>query len=265
MYLDDPPFTRKAARPLLREHQGSVELIPVIDLLHGRAVHARRGERTSYAPVRSALIPEAVGDPLALARAYRRLGAKACYVADVDAIQGEPRQEETLRNLADPELGFGPNLWMDAGIRRAPDAERVLACGADKVIIALETVESGLEVPLLVRAVGVERAVFSLDLRRGRPLRDSAIWGSVATALDFVLRSGVRRVLLLDLARIGSGEGVDLDLVRTVRRQAPSLELYVGGGIRGAGDLRQLERAGVTGALLATSLHSGALTSLAPR
>ena len=66
-----------------------MRVVPVIDLKDGTAVHAVRGERERYRPVRSALARED-GDPLALARAFRStLGLDELYVADLDAIAGE--------------------------------------------------------------------------------------------------------------------------------------------------------------------------------
>ena len=46
-----------------------MRIVPVLDLKGGVAVHAVRGERQSYAPVRSVLSPSA--DPVALARAFQ--------------------------------------------------------------------------------------------------------------------------------------------------------------------------------------------------
>ena len=84
-----------------------MRVIPVLDLLAGRAVWARRGIRVSYAPVRSALLPEA-GDAVALARAFRRtLGCEECYVADLDAIMGAPPQHALLRRLVASALHDG--------------------------------------------------------------------------------------------------------------------------------------------------------------
>src|SRR5918994_25530 len=65
-----------------------VRVVPVIDLKDGTAVHAVRGERERYRPVRSALTGDD-GDASALARAFRsELGLDELYVADLDAIGG---------------------------------------------------------------------------------------------------------------------------------------------------------------------------------
>ena len=64
---------------------------------------------------------------------------------------------------------------------------------------------------------------------------------------------------MLDLARVGSGTGPDVALVRELSARFPELELLAGGGVRDAADLRALAEAGAAGALVATALHSGAL------
>ena len=66
-----------------------MRVVPVIDLKGGMAVHAVRGERERYRPVRSVITDDA-GDPVALARAFAsELGLDELYVADLDAIGGE--------------------------------------------------------------------------------------------------------------------------------------------------------------------------------
>src|SRR3712207_6368377 len=106
-----------------------MQIIPVLDLARGVAVHARAGERGRYEPVRSALAPGADGDPVTLLRAYREgLGVAACYVADLDAIQGGAVQRELLRELATLETGFAGSLLVDAGTNRPAGTLEVLSC-----------------------------------------------------------------------------------------------------------------------------------------
>ncbi len=59
-----------------------MRVIPVLDLMAGRAVRAEGGRREGYAPVHSVLLPEErAGDALALAGAFRdRLGRDEWYV-----------------------------------------------------------------------------------------------------------------------------------------------------------------------------------------
>jgi phosphoribosylformimino-5-aminoimidazole carboxamide ribotide isomerase len=68
---------------------------------------------------------------------------------------------------------------------------------------------------------------------------------------------GVGALLVLDLARVGSGRGVDVALVRAVRRSDPAVELLAGGGIASAGDVAELATVGADAVLVASTLHDG--------
>ncbi len=235
-----------------------MRVIPVLDLKDGRAVHARGGQRDRYVPVQSRLVPLR-GDALALARAYRqKLGCEECYVADLDAITGggEP-QWPLIRSIA----RVGARCLVDAACASAPRAREILAAGASRVIVGLESLD-GFEVLATICAViGSERVLFSLDLDRGEPMIriGAQIVGDPLDLVDRAVRAGVSAVLVLDLARVGAGGGVDLELVRRIRAAYPDLELLAGGGVSSASDLNQSAGAGLDGVLVATALHDGRL------
>jgi phosphoribosylformimino-5-aminoimidazole carboxamide ribotide isomerase len=102
-------------------------------------------------------------------------------------------------------------------------------------------------------------ATLSVDLRDGRTLsRDPQLAG--LPALDAVARlhrAGLREVIVLDLARVGSGAGPDVGPIAEIHAAFPELELLAGGGVRDAQDLHALADAGAAGALVATALHRG--------
>ena len=102
-------------------------------------------------------------------------------------------------------------------------------------------------------------AILSVDMRDGRVLsRDPQLAGG--SALDALTRlAGPREVIVLDLARVGTGAGPDVATIAAVHAAFPDLELLAGGGVRDADDLRALEDAGAAGALVATALHRGAV------
>ena len=64
---------------------------------------------------------------------------------------------------------------------------------------------------------------------------------------------------MLDLARVGSGAGPDVALVRELCARFPELELLAGGGVRDVADLHALAEAAAARALVATALHDGAI------
>jgi HisA/HisF family protein len=240
-----------------------VRVIPVLDLAGGQAVLARGGRRETYAPVRSVLVAgEHPGDPLALVRAFRDvLGCAECYVADLDAITGGVVQHARLGQLA----GLGCPLLVDAGVADPRGARALAAAGAARVVVGLETLPSFAALAAVVRALGAERVVFSLDLVDGAPLARSRAPGGSAALTPLALASaavaaGAGGILVLDLARVGGGRGVDPGLVAALRRAHPDAELLAGGGVATPAELQRLADLGLDGVLVATALHTGGLT-----
>jgi phosphoribosylformimino-5-aminoimidazole carboxamide ribotide isomerase len=232
-----------------------MRVIPVIDLKGGAAVHAVRGERERYRPLRSELV--AGSDPVRVARAVREaLGLDELYVADLDAIAGGPPHREVVAALAREA-----RVMVDAGVTEVAAVRLLLELGAARVVIGTETLAGQAVLERLRAELPDAPLVLSLDLRAGRVLSrdaDLARLGA-AEALARLGHSGVREVIVLDLARVGSGAGPDVALVRELCARFPELELLAGGGVRDVGDLRALAEAGAAGALVATAIYGGAI------
>ena len=246
-----------------------MEIIPVLDLARGVAVHARAGDRAAYQPVRSVLLPDGAGDPVALIRAFReRLGAGRCYLADLDAITGGAVQSAVLRRLADLEGASAGPLLVDAGAHSPDRALELLSCGASEVVVGLETLRAFADLEAVIDSIGTSRVVFSLDLRMGGAIVDSG----VGSAGDFTadplglaaqaIEAGATCLLVLDLGRVGTGRGVDLGLLEQLRRRFPRVRLLAGGGVGGRRDLERMRDAGCDGALVASALHDGSVTAM---
>jgi phosphoribosylformimino-5-aminoimidazole carboxamide ribotide isomerase len=231
-------------------------LLPVIDLLGGQVVHARRGERHLYQPLHSRLTSSC--QPLEVAAAFRQLGFNSLYVADLDALAGRQPDLATYTHLA--QVGF--QLWLDAGIRAVEQALRVQQAGAAKVILALETLPTPALIPELLQHLGAASLVFSLDLRQGIPQKLPAVWpgfSAVEIATE-VIQWGVQQLLLLDVAQVGTGQGTGTaELCWQLHQRFPDVTLITGGGIWTREDVAAQVRLGASLVLAATALHEGTL------
>jgi phosphoribosylformimino-5-aminoimidazole carboxamide ribotide isomerase len=65
-------------------------------------------------------------------------------------------------------------------------------------------------------------------------------------------------IVLLDVARVGSGEGIDFRLLEQAA-SASRHPVIVGGGVRDLDDLDRIQAAGGAGAIVASAVHSGAI------
>jgi phosphoribosylformimino-5-aminoimidazole carboxamide ribotide isomerase len=240
-----------------------VRVIGVLDLRAGQSVHAVAGDRERYAPVqRVAGATVRPGDACALARSYRDLfGISELYAADLDAIASSAIGSEHGALVAELAT-IGRTLWLDAGISSPELARRAVDLGATTVIVGLETLPSYRALERICGEVGGSRVAFSLDLRDSVPLthRDFVEQAAPEDIAAQAAGAGVTAVIVLDVARVGTGAGLNYPLIERVRRVAPDVTLVAGGGIAGRHDLVRLSNAGCDGALVASALHDGRLT-----
>jgi phosphoribosylformimino-5-aminoimidazole carboxamide ribotide isomerase len=229
-----------------------MRVIPVLDVRRGQAVRAVAGARDHYGPLRSVLHEGT--DPIALARAARDAWSLPdLYLADLDAILGEsPPAWGIFRAIAD----LGLDLWADAGVRETSEARPLIEAGVGRIVVGLETIRGPEALAEVVAEIGPDSVVFSLDLHQGRTMVDTRpAWGTdrPEEIAAMAIEAGVRCLIHLDLAHVGTGRGV----AAIGALLAPNVEWIVGGGIAGVEEIRLLARAGFAGVLVGSALHDG--------
>ena len=246
-----------------------MQVIPAVDLAGSLVVHAVGGRRQAYRPLRSILATDP--SPVAVARGLAEtLGLKNIYLADLDAIAGAAPAWKTYEQIA----ACGVDLWIDAGLSGGPRAAEWAEFAAGRgwvagVVAGLESLESPESLGEMLAMIGPKRLVFSLDLADSRPVCAAVEWRSMSpdAIVAAALAAGVRRMIVLDVARVGTAAGCGTeDLCRRIRHTDATLELTAGGGVRGTADLARLADCGCNAALVATALHDGTITrdDLAP-
>jgi phosphoribosylformimino-5-aminoimidazole carboxamide ribotide isomerase len=223
----------------------------------GIVVRGVGGRREEYRPVVSELTVSC--SPSDVARALLEASSSdTLYVADLDAIvhHTEPAWS-TIQSLRQPGL----NIWLDAGIRDVEDASSLAGFGIDGIIAGLETLSGWDSLKRICQEIPSERLIFSLDLKKGEPLCDPIKWEmttliSLQTLIARVIEIGISRVIVLDLARVGEGQGIGTEhLLRKFVESFPQTEFIVGGGIRNEQDVQDAASLGISGALVCSALH----------
>jgi phosphoribosylformimino-5-aminoimidazole carboxamide ribotide isomerase len=236
--------------------KSAFRVIPVLDVKEGLAVHAVAGQRSHYRPVRSLLHSSA--DPLELARAYRDiLGLQELYVADLGAIARGEQDHALYSELT----GLGLEVWIDAGVRSEFDLPGLVENRRITIVVGLETVRGASDLEAVLRLAGADRVVFSLDLFAGVPrVSADAAWISAdpEQLASQLVDLGVRRLLLLDLSRVGTGTGTGTESLQSLLLAGyPGLDISVGGGISGINEIRAFRDSGAAAVLVGSALHDG--------
>ncbi len=187
--------------------------------------------------------------PLRMALTLKAEGAGTLYLVDLDRIEALPAfAPAVLLGLAHTGL----RLWVGGGIRTPAAAHRLLALGAERIVVRTLAVEAG-HLRRLTEAVGAEHVALALEFRNGalasahgRAKREPAAVLAEAEA------AGIRQYLLS--ARTPTG---DLDLSTLTRWPAPGRQVWASGGIRSIHDLTLLREAGLQGAIVGRALYHG--------
>ncbi len=224
-------------------------IIPCLDVRGGRVVKGVRFEGLRD-----------VGDPATLAAGYAADGADEIVMLDVSAtIESRSTMLETVAAV---RAAIDVPLTVGGGIRDVSDAAAALQAGADRVSINSAAVQRPSLVDELADRFGSQCVVVAIDARR----RETGGWetliaggrtttgiDAVAWAIDATAR-GAGEILLTSHDRDGTGEGYDLDLVRTVAGSVRT-PVIASGGARVAADLESAFQSGASAALLAGVLH----------
>ena len=232
-----------------------MQIIPVLDIMNGQVVRGVAGDRANYAPIRSALVDSS--EPEIVARALiRATSAEAIYIANLDMLRWGT-SEFDVRIL--PE--WNGTIFLDIGglSQEPPDARfRMIAAFevGERVAFVRETFQQH-------RAA--KPPAFSVDLRNGSLIGAWAEWGlrspkDAIGLVDRVWEIGFRTAIVLDVARVGIGQGTGTEaLCIAIRERYPAMEIITGGGVRSWDDVNRLADCGIDGVLVASAIHDGTL------
>jgi phosphoribosylformimino-5-aminoimidazole carboxamide ribotide isomerase len=223
-----------------------MNIIPVLDLMNGKVVHAKHGDRQNYMPVQSVLCSSS--QPLAIVDAFLELYPfKQLYIADINAIQknGDHRNIISSITLAFPNL----EIYLDAGFSSTEDINLFNEINVTPVL-GSESLTS-IEAYQSITNNHAKSILLSLDFKndvyQGPPalLQDSKYWQN--------------ELILMSLSKVGSQSGPDLEKLKHLKKMSPQTKIYAAGGVRDLGDLDTLKSENIDGALIASAIHNGNL------
>jgi len=225
----------------------NLHLIPVIDVLRGKVVHARQGRRAEYAPVESNLCHGS--DPHTIMAGLLKLHPfRTVYFADLDAIQNQGSNQETFARLRErhPAIEF----WIDSAIANETALKRSVVAGLGRAVIGSESLQQADFMQVARDLCHDNELILSLDFRGEAFIGPKPL-------LDYPERYWPQRVLAMNLERVGSAKGPDFELIVNLAQRVPGCRVYAAGGVRSMEDLEHVAACGAAGALIASALHDG--------
>jgi phosphoribosylformimino-5-aminoimidazole carboxamide ribotide isomerase len=223
---------------------------PAVDLREGRCVQLVGGnpgvERIS------------LPDPLAQARAWRESGFGTLHIVDLDAALSMGDNRDAIRTIVSDS---DATLQVGGGVRDEDGVTALLEAGVHRVIVGTRAVD---DLKWLARVTSRRpgRIMVATDIRDGMVLRKGWTESSGIPVLDLLQKLEdlpLAGVLCTDVGREGRMAGIDLRMAEKVV-EGSRHPIWISGGISTMDELRALDDAGATGAVLGMSIYSGVLS-----
>lgn len=222
-----------------------MQIIPVIDLKNGHVVRAVQGKRNHYVPINSPLCQNS--DVFSVIEKFLRLYPfDTFYIADLNAITNQQSHDQLILELLNSYSE--KTFWIDAGIPSINAS--YVNCINYFPVIGSESLKVD---DFLKTSKQKNEFVLSLDFSGQTQIGDCRIFENTEFWPDMIL--------IMNLLRIGSDCGPDYLKLSGYSKQFPDKEFVAAGGVRNLDDLKSLSEIGIDRVLIASALHSGALSS----
>lgn len=229
----------------------ALELLPAIDIRGGRAVRLVQGELRNESQF---------GDPIDVARDFQRAGAEWIHLVDLDAAFGIGSNYDLILSVI---KSIDLKVELSGGIRDDHSLRRALATGCQRVNLGTAALEDPSWTAGVIAEFG-DRIAVGLDVR-GHTLAARG-WtkagGELFETIERLDRDGCTRYVVTDVAKDGTLQGPNLELLRDVCA-ATSAPVIASGGVSNLQDLRELRtltEIGVEGAIVGKALYAGNFT-----
>lgn len=232
------------------------KIIPVIDILNSKAVHAKKGERTKYKPLKSYLFQSS--NPVEIIRILRKkYNFELFYVADLDSIIKKAPNFQILKEISKIS---NIDFILDPGIVDLEDISNFLRFRIKNLILGLETIKNFKTIIQSLQILNQNNIIISIDMYNGQILsnaKDIKTQSPIKLIKKFE-SLGIKKIILLDLFRVGQKIGgipqLYLDILHNFNG-----DVYVGGGIKNYTDILNIKEQNFSGVLIATALYDGTI------
>ena len=232
------------------------KIIPVLDILNSICVHAIKGERSQYKPLKSYMFGSS--DPHTIIETlHHNYEFNEFYIADLDAIMKNHPNSEIIVNLMQ---NYDIRIMLDSGISTKEDIVAISQFGIDHIIIGLETLENLELIKSTLSVLGEKNIIVSIDMYLEKVITqiNEFKFMSIPNIVKKIGDLGVYKIILLDLFRVGQKLGGITPLYLKIRNEFNG-EIYVGGGIKNLSDIQIYYDNQFSGVLIGTALYDGTI------
>jgi phosphoribosylformimino-5-aminoimidazole carboxamide ribotide isomerase len=227
-----------------------IEIIPAIDILHGKCVRLTQGNYASQKIYNE--------HPLEVARQFEDAGLSRLHLVDLDgAKEGRIRNWNVLETIAGKTslvVDFG------GGIGSADDLRIVFNSGASFAAVGSVAVKNEKLFLEWMLEYGPGKFILGADVRDEKIAISGWTVDTQIGIYDFIDKyktAGIRQLFCTDIKMDGLLSGPSIELYRKILGRFSDLHFIASGGVRSVEDISQLEQAGCKGVIVGKAIYEG--------
>ena len=209
-----------------------MNIIPAIDIKNGKVVKAIKGDRTQYNPINSdsGFSPDPYIFIKQMIEVYR---PSVFYIADINSLCSNNDNINLIRNIANHYKNSV--FWVDTGnkIDKRLNKKNIIP------ILCSENCHTIKNINYIYK-----------DYIHSYDYRDKLLGTQSFVKLNSSYKN---KVIFMNISDVGNNNGPSYSSIRTMTKN-PTIEYYVGGGIKTTLDINRLKLMGFSGVLVSSLL-----------
>ena len=227
-----------------------MKIWPAIDLRGGNCVRLKQGDYNQET---------VFGDnPGAMALQWCEQGAECMHLVDLDgARDGLWINQDAVRSIIE---AIDVPCQLGGGVREEATIELLLGLGVSRLIIGTKALKEPSWFSSMVEKFPHKLAL-GIDARDGMVATDGWLETSETTAISLAQQfedQPVAAIIYTDISRDGMMQGANVTGMAEMK-QATSIPVIASGGVTTLEDVKQLQKAGLDGAIIGRSLYDGVI------
>jgi phosphoribosylformimino-5-aminoimidazole carboxamide ribotide isomerase len=231
----------------------SIEIIPAIDILHGKCVRLTQGDFSSQKIYNE--------HPFEVAKQFEDAGLKRLHLVDLDgAKDGRVKNWNVLEQIAGKT-----NLIVDfgGGISSVKDLQIVFDSGAAFATVGSIAVKNEALFKEWMEYYRAEKFILGADVREEKISITGWTIDTDISIFDFIEKfnsAGIKQIFCTDIKLDGAMKGPSLELYAKILERFGDLHFIASGGVRSLDDIFRLEEAGCRGVIVGKAIYEGLIT-----
>ena len=230
-----------------------MQIIPAIDILSGKTVRLTNGEYDRVTVYES--------DPVDMVKRYLDHGFDRIHAVDLDGARSSSpinlRVLEKIASINGALIEWSGGLKSDDAVHDAFNAGATYICGGSIAVLNPAKFENW------IKEFGSEKIILGADIRNGF----IAIQGwkqetaqTVEGLIDTFVPVGLKQVIVTDISRDGTLEGINCKLYEKLQVEYPEIDFTVSGGISSAKDIEEAAAYGLRRVIVGKAIYENKIS-----